>query len=301
MKSALHVGFIKYGLGRHCMIQNQKSEYKTINLTELANINKSKIENAVELQAIFSDIANQVRSRLRTSVTSHNNEIKYVRFSNLLETLNQKCIVCVFDIFDWNTKGLLVYDQEFAQNTVELVLGGYIDQTQQSQFKYSESIKDLLEVEMRFVIRAFQERVSRTKFTSCEFSKVEQGLDAAYIFAKNAWVLAAPISITTNNNKVCSAHFVLTREAIEFALPVIRTESIDNVWCGHVHAQTSTTTVLTQVVVHESEVALKDVVSISIGDFLPIDNPYTGVLENRMYKAIFCKCRQNQQSRCCEH
>ena len=157
------------------MTQSHKNQYKAVSLTELTNINKSKIENAVELQAIFSDIANQVRSRLRTAVTSYSTEIKYTRFSSLLETLCPKCIVCVFDIVDWNAKGLLVYEPQFAHNTAELTLGGHLDHKQQVEFKYSESIKNLLEVEMRFVISAFQERVSRANFTSCDFSKIEQG------------------------------------------------------------------------------------------------------------------------------
>lgn len=166
------------------MIQRQKSEYTAITLTELANINKSKVENAVELQAIFSDIANQVRSRLRTAVVSSSTEIKYVRFSNLLEDLDSKCIVGVFDIVDWNAKGLLVYEPEFARNTAKLVLGGYIDSTQTTTFKYSETVQNLLEAEMRFIVKAFQERVSRTKFTSCSFSKIEQGLMQLTYFPK---------------------------------------------------------------------------------------------------------------------
>lgn len=57
-------------------------------------------------------------------------------------------------------------------------------------------------------------------------------------------------------------------------------------WRGHVYTQALSATVNAQVVVHQSDIALKDVMGMSVGDFVPIEDPYTGILEADS-KALF--------------
>jgi flagellar motor switch protein FliM len=233
----------------------------------------------LELQSLFGNIANQMRLRLRSAVVAASADIRYAKFGNLIEEFDSQSIVGIFEIEEWNAKGLVLYDLQFAQNSVESILGGRFEAQQQSKFRYSESIKNLLESEMRFVVSVLQEQLSKMNPVKCSFSKVAQGIDSAYIFHKNTWALAAPMSIIVDDKVLGTAYFVLTRDAIEAAMPVIKNEKADYAWRNHVYEQVYQTVATAQVTIHQRYMTLKDVTGLSVGDFIAIDNPYRGALE----------------------
>jgi flagellar motor switch protein FliM len=234
------------------------------------------------LEIVFDRLVRLMTTSLR-NFTSDNVEVSLdritsVRFGDYLNSFPLPAIIAVFKAAEWNNFGLLTVDSSLIYSMTDVLLGGRRGRA--------------------------KSRVEGRPYTTIETSLIRRTMEIVLTDAEQAFRPVSPVRFNIDRVETNPRFAAITRSAnaailvrlrvdmedrdgtIELLLPYATIEPIrevllqmfmgekfgrDPIWEGHLATEIGQATIAVEAVLYESEMPLKQVMSLDVGDTLTLD------------------------------
>src|SRR5215213_7494946 len=234
------------------------------------------------LEIVFDRLVRLMTTSLR-NFTSDNVEVSLdritsVRFGDYLNSIPLPAILSVFKAEEWDNFGLFTVDSSLIYSIIDVLLGGRRGQT--------------------------AIRIEGRPYTTIETSLVKRMVEVVLADAEQAFRPLSPVHFNIDRLETNPRFAAITRPAnaailvrlridmedrggnIELLLPYATIEPIrdvllqmfmgekfgrDQVWEGHLATEIGQATIAVEAVLYESEMPLKQLMSLDVGDTLTLD------------------------------
>src|ERR1700682_6274868 len=234
------------------------------------------------LEIIFDRLVRLTTSSLR-QFTSDNVEVSLdritsVRFGDYLNSIPRPAILAVFKAEQWDNYGLITVDSNLIYSVIDVLLGGR---------RAPSSV-----------------RIEGRPYTSIETSMIRRMVELILSDAEQAFAPVSPVRFSVDRLETNPRFAVISRHAnaailvklridmedrggsVELLLPYATIEPIrdvllqmfmgekfgrDPIWEGHLATEIGQATIAVEAVLYEAELPLRQLMSLEVGDTLPLD------------------------------
>jgi flagellar motor switch protein FliM len=233
------------------------------------------------LEIVFDRLVRLMTTSLR-NFTSDNVEVSLdritsVRFADYLNSIPLPCVLTVFKAEEWENFGLFTVDSSLIYSMIDVLLGGRRGQTSL--------------------------RIEGRPYTTIETNLVKRLVEVVLADAEQAFRPLSPVTFTIDRLETNPRFAAITRPAnaailvrlrvdmedrggnVELLLPYATIEPIRNVllqmfmgekfgrdpiWEGHLATEIACAEMYVDAVLYEAELPLKQLMSLKVGDTLPL-------------------------------
>src|SRR6201987_3186515 len=234
------------------------------------------------LEIVFDRLVRLMTTSLR-NFTSDNVEVSLdritsVRFGDYMNSIPLPAVLCVFKAEEWENFGLATVDSSLIYSIIDVLLGG----------RRGSSVL----------------RVEGRPYTTIETNLVKRLIEVVLADAEQAFRPLSPVSFSIDRLETNPRFAAISRPAnaailvrlridmedrggnIELLLPYATTEPIrpvllqmfmgekfgrDPIWEGHFATEVGQAEISVDAVLYESDIPLKQLMSLKVGDTLPLD------------------------------
>jgi len=234
------------------------------------------------LEIVFDRLVRLMTTSLR-NFTSDNVEVSLdritsVRFADYLNSIPLPCVLTVFKAEEWENFGLFTVDSSLIYSMIDVLLGGRRGQTSL--------------------------RIEGRPYTTIETNLVKRLVEVVLADAEQAFRPLSPVTFTIDRLETNPRFAAISRPAnaailvrlrvdmedrggnVELLLPYATIEPIRNVllqmfmgekfgrdpiWEGHLATEIAQAELYVDAVLYEAEIPLKQLMSLQVGDTLPLD------------------------------
>ena len=234
------------------------------------------------LEIVFDRLVRLMTTSLR-NLTSDNVEVSLdritsVRFADYLNSIPLPCVLTVFKAEEWENFGLFTVDSSLIYSMIDVLLGGRRGQTSL--------------------------RIEGRPYTTIETNLVKRLVEVVLADAEQAFRPLSPVTFTIDRLETNPRFAAISRPAnaailvrlrvdmedrggnVELLLPYATIEPIRNVllqmfmgekfgrdpiWEGHLATEIAQAELYVDAVLYEADLPLKQLMSLKVGDTLPLD------------------------------